>query len=125
MTSQPTWLERAFPALTAIVVIGILATSQVPPNLWAFAGRPAAAVMAFYTLPNFWLAINPDDIRAHYLAGGLAVFVWGGRAGGFVELVLSEPPRWDLLGAVGERILLLALVLAWHIYGGHPKKTKR
>lgn len=112
-------IVRGFPALAAVTLVLIALTTEVGLNIWILSGPPALAALAAYTLILAGLAAAPTRLgRWHAAGAALAVLVMGGRAGGFVSAIVdaagTPEPRWNLIGATAERVLLLASLLIWH-----------
>lgn len=106
-------LDRGWVVAMALAAGVVLGTSAVGLNLWIASGPIATVFVVAYIGTLAGIALRPDDVRAHGLAAGLAVLVWGGRAAAFLDLVV-ESNRWDLWGAVAERAALLAAALTLH-----------
>jgi len=105
-------LDRAVPILMAAVAFSIPAFSNVPPNLVLLDGEPAFWVFRIYGCLMLAIAWWPHSYALHRYALPLGILAWGGRGGGFLELVLNN--RLDLMAAVLERIAIVTLVSVWH-----------
>ncbi len=121
----PALVRRSFPLLVAATIVTILFTSAVPPNLLVVSGRPAEAVMASYAMLLVAMASDRfDNVTLHKVGSVLAVFTFGGRGGGFIELSIARQ-TFELLGAVAERILLTCALVLWHASVGSRIAVER
>lgn len=111
--------NQCYPALAAFTLCTVMATSKVDLSIWAVSGRVAVAFTAAYALLLSAMAVSPTRMAAwHGVGAAFAVLVFGGRGAGFAAIILdslgTHDERWDLLGAVTERVLLLASMIVWH-----------
>ena len=109
----PAICERFIPAITATAIGTILLVSEVPPNLIIASGQFAEAFLLAYAISMAALTVKPESFLLHRVALPLGIGAWMGRGGGFLSLVV-DLGRYDLLGAVGERSLLVALYVYFH-----------
>lgn len=112
---QYSWFfKRGFPLLIAFTIVVVLLTSAVQRNLLVVAGTAADIVLFGYAGLLAYLGFfRAQHVWIHKIGAVLAVFTWGGRGGGFIELALSRG-TWDLAGAIAERLLLAAALVLWH-----------
>ena len=106
-------LARTIPAVFCSVISAILIFSEVPPNLIIVDGTWAGHLLELYALVTFGLIFKPNVYGLHRIALALGIIAWGGRGGGFLELVI-ELGRYDLIAAVAERVLIVILVVYYH-----------
>ncbi len=107
--------RRAVPAVTGVTLAVLPWLSRVAPNLLVISGGPASVIATLYAALLLALAIDPElPPVAHKIGAALAVVVWMGRGGGFIERMLLED-RTDLIPAVGERAALCVLLVSWHM----------
>lgn len=105
---------RGFALLSALALFAIELASDVPLNLLIIKGDIAGAIAVAYAFLLVFAAIAPERFPLiHQVGAPLAVLVWGGRAGGFVELAL-ERSSWSLTGAVSERLIIAMMAVLWH-----------
>jgi len=108
---------RLIPLLMAAALLGIVSQwgSNVPLSVFSVRGGLVDAVAVVYAgILLFW-AVFPDRYRSgHVWAGGLAVFVLAGRAGGFLELALDRESL-GLTSAILERAVTALLMFRWHL----------
>lgn len=112
-------IVRGFPLLSAVSLVLVVLTTEVGLNVWVLSGGPAVAALAVYTVILVGLAAAPTRLGQWHAAGAaFAVLVFGGRALGFVSVIVDSADagdaRWNLIGAVAERVVLLASLLIWH-----------
>lgn len=101
------------PLVVASGLIAVLATTEVDPLLVLPPHWTVLAVWWSYIVLLLVVSVWPDG-RLHFAGMFLSGIVVASRAVGFAELVV-EFGRWDLIGAVIERLLLLMLLGLWHI----------
>lgn len=109
------WMVRGVPLSIAAAVVAVLTTSNVPLNLWAIRGTPAAVLAGCYAALLVVVAIRPLEVELHLIGGPLAVAVFLGRGGGFLELALARND-WSLVAAIAERVSMCVVIAAWHAY---------
>lgn len=112
-------IVHGFPILAAVTLGLVAVTTEVGLNVWVLSGTPALTALLVYAAVLVGLAAAPTRLgHWHATGAALAVLVFGGRALGFVSIIVdgasSADPRWNLVGAVAERVLLLASLLIWH-----------
>lgn len=113
-TESGWFFKHGFPLTVSATIITILLSSKVPRNLLVIQGTAADVVLVAYAALLFWVAVvSVDADWVHKVGAVLAVFTWGGRGGGFIELGLDRG-TWDLSGAVAERLLVAAALVLWH-----------
>ena len=111
------FVARVFPVQVAVGLLMILALSNVPPTLFFLGEGATSIIFIFYAALLVMVALFGSrlDHRVHPLGGAVAFLVFGGRAGGFLELVI-ESSRPDLFPAVAERLLLVSTMVMWHYF---------
>lgn len=110
----PILAQRVFPALVSAALISIIAFSNVEaPDLWFVEGLAATGVTLVYATILVVLAVQPKWVALHTVGAPLAVATYGGRAGGFLEIVILHD-RYDLIAAVMERVVLALGLVLWH-----------
>ena len=107
-------LDRVWPGVVAGAALTVLSTSAVGINLWFASGIAADILTLIYVVVMAALVGAPDELGLHRAAIVLSALFWGGRAGGFAELVITQG-RFDLWGAVAERGAIFAAVLTLHL----------
>lgn len=114
--SRGYWLfvRWVVPSMILATLVLMLVFTRVPLNLWAIRGSWADAVVGAYIVAVVAVTFTTDR-RVHAVASGLSMLTFVGRGGGFLHLVLDGVnPRYDLLTAVCERLLLGTLAFLWH-----------
>lgn len=119
----PDWLalyfQRWVPFVACVSIVGVALTSEVAPDLILVSGNYGYIVVYLYAAVLAALALSPDEERLHYVGGVLSVFTVTARLLGFLTIVLEgdgvSDRRYDLIGAVLERVWLLALMFGWHV----------
>jgi len=113
--------SRLFASLISLTLISVVIFSNVQLNLGVVSGRPAAGLALLYAGLMAYFVVKPSDGSIlHVYAGILGVFIFMGRAGGFLELAFDRG-SWALTGAIMERVVLAVLVLRWHMVRlAHP-----
>ena len=107
---------RVFPAVQAVTLLMVAYFSRVN-SLLLFSGPGVTAVTVVYAAILVWLAVFPGKVlKLHAWGNALAVLILGGRALGFVELMI-EQGSWALAGTVAERVINLLALLLWHRSG--------
>ena len=101
------------PVVVSVTLFVVVFTSEVPPNLYVLRGTAALVPYLIYATVMAWIAVRPNFLELHLVGGPLAVLVFLGRAGGFIELGIARE-TFELSGAVAERVLLCALLVSWH-----------
>jgi len=99
--------------MLALAVAYLVGASKVPLDLWVVAGRWAQVAVVVWAAVLCGLIVHPMWVRGHIAAAGLAVIVFGGRGGGFLQAVLGGRP--DLWVAVGERVVMATAAVLWHL----------
>lgn len=107
-------VDRGWPAVTSAAVVTVLATSRVDLNLLLVAGLPATVLAVGYAVAMASLVGAPNNLTLHRVTFALSVLFWGGRAGGFLDLVVTHG-RGDLWGAVAERASMFVAVATLHL----------
>jgi len=127
--------QRVFPILVALTLTLIAVFSTVPPNLWVVKGDLAEFVAMSYAALMIALAAFPRWEQGHMIGAPLAAFVFGGRAGGFLERAVeandwhvdwsaliwwfgSDPSpfgmSWLFMANSLERVVLAVGMVLWH-----------
>lgn len=106
---------RALPLLSAGSLVTVLLTSTVANEFTWLPPNATAAAWWIYAVVLITLAVRPTA-RLHHIGLQLAAFVYFSRGLAFAEIVLTAS-RWDLLGAVTERLMLLTFAIVWHLRG--------
>lgn len=112
--------DRFLAFFTALSVLIVMFSTEVGLSLWFLSGVYAETFGFLYVIGLTYIVVKPQSIEAHRIVGGLGTLFWLSRAIAFIELIydsrLTGPVRWDLLGAVSERFLLVLLVaVIWHL----------
>lgn len=103
------------PATLAAGLFAVAWTSEVRFSLAPVGvAHLLIGVYACLLLTSAFVPLHPTW---HRIGVGLAVATFGLRLAGFAELAASG--RWDLLGAVFERLGLMAAAVMWHVRSLH------
>jgi len=107
--------DRVLPLTVVVLLVALVAYSNVPPNLWVIQGALAEAVMLAYAVLLFVSAVGPNREWMHKTGAVLAVATFGGRAGGFLERAIeTDTLRSLLLTNAAERLVLALGLVLWH-----------
>ena len=107
--------DWVFPIVLATTLVGVALTSKLGFNLWVVSGNGAAAIVYGYVVLVLATMVKRDLPQLHVVGAVVGSFIFGGRAGSFLELVVGDG-RSDLIGSILERALLLVSVASWHAY---------
>lgn len=111
------WGERLMAWAIAIVLVWVRLTT----NAFALAEVPEAAVRIvdaatlLYVVVLVKIAALPTR-NAHTVGFVLGILTYGAQAAAFIELYASEEVRAPS-GNIGERLLLVALIIVFHTWG--------
>lgn len=103
------------PAALAAGLVAVTLTSEVRFSLVPVG--VAHLLMVAYACLLMWAAVLPLHPRWHMVGVGLAVATFGLRLAGFAEIAATG--RVDLVGAVFERLGLMAAAVMWHVRSLH------
>lgn len=110
-------MTRGFPTLVSLSLVVILATSNVPPNLYVISGTTAQATLVVYATVMAFIAVSPQRWPwIHTVGALLGATFYVGRGGGFLDLVLAG--NTTLWGAVVERLVMASSIVMWHAWMG-------
>jgi len=105
---------RVLPLVVAATLGLVNVFSAVEPNLWIVSGNSARLFVWLYGIVLVASAAFPDDLTLHKVGAPLAVLVFAGRGGGFLQLVFDLDSN-SLIGAVAERFMVAVLLVTWHL----------
>lgn len=107
---------RVMPVVVALSLLTVLVSGD--PIGQTFVWLPDGAttgVWCLYTLLLFAIAVRPR-LWMHQTGAYLAVCVFASRGIAFGEIAVTQS-RWDLMGGIAERVLLLLFAVIWHLRG--------